>query len=366
MGKDNVPFHTLFFPGYLLGTHEDWTKLNSISTTEYLQYEGTKFSKSRGVGVFGENARDTGIPASVWRYFLISNRPETGDTQFTWKAFIAGNNAELLNNLGNFVNRVVKFVNAKYDGVLPQGGSAEAEGESEKELKKDVDKRLGEYVNSMADMRLRSGLEIVMHISAKGNQYLQSSDLSNALFNDKPEKCADVVLLAVNLIYLISVLIHPFMPSTEESILRQLNAPARSLPETFTSNDILPGHKLGKAEYLFTKIDAKMEDVWRKQFGDKSSVPAEESAADKKGKKKGRGAAAAKTEERPAYTGPRTQELDDKEKEVTEQGAKVRDIKAKKVEGDAAVEVAKLLALKKELGDLVERLESVQVTTALE
>lgn len=65
MGKDNVPFHTVVFPGSQIGTRESWTMLHHISTTEYLQYEGGKFSKSRGVGVFGNNARDTGIPPSV-------------------------------------------------------------------------------------------------------------------------------------------------------------------------------------------------------------------------------------------------------------------------------------------------------------
>lgn len=66
MGKDNVPFHTVIFPGTQIGTKDDnWTMLHHLSTTEYLQYEGGKFSKSRGVGVFGNNARDTGVPSSV-------------------------------------------------------------------------------------------------------------------------------------------------------------------------------------------------------------------------------------------------------------------------------------------------------------
>ncbi|CAD6572574.1 MAG: hypothetical protein CYPHOPRED_004884 [Cyphobasidiales sp. Tagirdzhanova-0007] len=336
MGKDNVPFHTLFFPGYLLGTKEPWTMLTSISTTEYLQYEGTKFSKSRGIGVFGENAKDTGIPPSVWRYFLISNRPETSDSQFTWKNFIASNNAELLNNLGNFVNRVIKFVNAKYESVLSEGESPEAEGEGEKALRKDVDKILVEYVDAMEDMRLRYGLELVMRLSARGNQYLQSSDFSNTLFADNPARCASVVLLATNLIYLLSVLVHPFMPSTEAGILRQVNAPARSVPTSFTGKDLQHGHRLGQAEYLFTRIKPEMESVWRQQFGDKDTAAAGEEPS-KKSKKKA-ASKQAKNEEKPAYTGPKTEELIAKEKEVVDQGAKVRDVKAGKSEGEVARE----------------------------
>lgn len=99
MGKDNVPFHSVIFPCSLIATGEPWTLVNHISTTEYLQYEGTKFSKSRGVGVFGNNVMDSGIPVDVWRYYLLSVRPESNDSQFSWDSFITANNTELLANL---------------------------------------------------------------------------------------------------------------------------------------------------------------------------------------------------------------------------------------------------------------------------
>ena len=91
--------------------------LHLLNTTEYLQYENGKFSKSRGVGVFGNNAQDSGISPSVWRYYLASVRPESSDSHFSWDDFVARNNSELLANLGNFVNRLIKFVNAKYNGL---------------------------------------------------------------------------------------------------------------------------------------------------------------------------------------------------------------------------------------------------------
>lgn len=66
MGKDNVPFHTIIFPASEIGTRQPWTKMKNISVTEYLNYEGVKFSKTNSVGVFGNDAQDTGIPAEVW------------------------------------------------------------------------------------------------------------------------------------------------------------------------------------------------------------------------------------------------------------------------------------------------------------
>jgi methionyl-tRNA synthetase len=84
MGKDNTTFHTVIFPSTLIGTKEPWTMMKTISTTEFLNYEldettgkPKKFSKSRSVGVFGDDAMNTGIPCEVWRYYLLANRPES-------------------------------------------------------------------------------------------------------------------------------------------------------------------------------------------------------------------------------------------------------------------------------------------------
>ena len=77
MGKDNVPFHTVVFPSSLLASGDNFTLLNEISATEYLNYEDDKFSKSRGVGVFGNHAEDTGIPPDIFRFYLLYVRPES-------------------------------------------------------------------------------------------------------------------------------------------------------------------------------------------------------------------------------------------------------------------------------------------------
>ena len=77
MAKDNVPFHSVVFPATLLGTEDEslrWTKVNHLMSTEYLNYEDAKFSKSRGIGVFGNDAETTGIPADIWRLDCHTNR----------------------------------------------------------------------------------------------------------------------------------------------------------------------------------------------------------------------------------------------------------------------------------------------------
>ncbi|NXY87643.1 SYMC protein, partial [Alcedo cyanopectus] len=78
-----------------------------------------KFSKSRGVGVFGDMAQETGIPADTWRFYLLSVRPECQDSSFSWHDLLLKTNSELLNNLGNFINRAGMFVCKFFGGTVP-------------------------------------------------------------------------------------------------------------------------------------------------------------------------------------------------------------------------------------------------------
>lgn len=266
MGKDNVPFHTVVFPASQIGTKDKWTKLHHLNTTEYLQYEGGKFSKSRGVGVFGNNAKDTGISPSVWRYYLASVRPESSDSHFSWGEFVTKNNSELLANLGNFVNRVVKFIIAKYNGVIPKYDTSNIPDYSK--FESDINTLLSTYIEAMEGVSLRRGLEIAMAISSRGNQFLQDNKLDNTLYADFPDKSDAVVGVAANLILLVSAVICPFMPDTRNKICEILNCPPLSITDKFELV-LEEGHCIGKAQYLFTRIDEKKIEEWRSLYGGK-------------------------------------------------------------------------------------------------
>lgn len=267
MGKDNVPFHSVIFPGSQIGTKERWTMLHHLSTTEYLNYENGKFSKSRGVGVFGTNAKDTGIPPDVWRYYLVKNRPETGDTQFEWKYFIEQNNSELLAKLGNFVNRVIKLVNSKiYNSIIPEYTAPSADPMFDK-AKADINQQLRQYNEELEAVNLKAGVHWAMQIAQSGNAFLQSNGFDNKLAANDPEKAAAVTGIAINIIYLCASIFEPYLPATSKSILEQLQAPHLVIPDRWTADDIKPGHVIGKAKYLFTQIDPKKEDEWRSMYG---------------------------------------------------------------------------------------------------
>ncbi|KAF8910678.1 tRNA synthetases class I (M)-domain-containing protein [Gymnopilus junonius] len=326
MGKDNVYFHTVYWPSVQIGDGRDWTKLHHISPTEYLNYEGGKFSKSRNRGVFGPAAKDTGIPASVWRYYLLSTRPETADSMF---------HGPNVHSFGNFVNRALKFVSSQYDSVIPDSGDAPGpyspNDPLDSEFITSVNALLKDYIDAMDAVKIRLGLQTVMLISMRGNSYLQSAGLNKALIASNPQRCAQVISRAINLIYTLSALIHPFMPATSDAILAQLNAPARTVPDIL-SNDILAGHTIGTPEHLFKKIEENMAEVWRIKFGgddaNKQSSPAV-ATPDPLKAHPGNSKSKKKAAPVPASDKPRSPEALALEAKIGEQGQTVRELKGK-------------------------------------
>ncbi|KAI2831121.1 hypothetical protein CBS133816_2957 [Aspergillus niger] len=304
LGKDNVPFHSVIFPGSQLGTKEKWTMLHHLSTTEYLNYEGGKFSKSRGIGVFGTSAKETGVPPDVWRYYLLKNRPETGDTQFEWRSFVESNNSELLAKLGNLVNRVIKLVTASYGSVVPEFTVPE----SFQPTLDEVTATLRQYIEEMEGAHLRAGVVSAMKLAEAGNGLIQANRLDNSLIANEPERAAAVVGTVLNLIHLLASVFSPYLPATSKSINEQLDVPFGLIPSLEDIKDgwkptaIKPGHKIGKAKYLFSRIDPKKADEWREMFGGSQAdrQKKEEEAAKAAAKKAAKDAAKAKKKEKKA------------------------------------------------------------------
>ncbi|KAF3781727.1 putative methionine--tRNA ligase [Nymphaea thermarum] len=278
MGKDNVPFHTVMFPSTLLGTGESWTLMKTISVTEYLNYEAGKFSKSKGMGVFGNDAKSTNIPVEVWRYYLLTNRPEVSDTLFTWKDLQAKQNSELLKNLGNFIHRVLSFI-AKpsgegYGSIVPDAPDAGSHILT-KRFGDTVGNLVEQYVEAMEKVKLKQGLKIAMAISGEGNVYLQESQFWK-LHKEDNASCSIIVKTSVGVVHLLASLLEPFMPSFSFKVLQQLNLPCEALSFCDEKGDIgrarqpwdiLPaGHKIGQPEPLFVEMKDEEVDKYRQKF----------------------------------------------------------------------------------------------------
>ncbi|KAH3692301.1 hypothetical protein DPMN_194751, partial [Dreissena polymorpha] len=340
LGKDNVPFHSVIFPASLLGADDHYTVVGHMSATEYLNYEDGKFSKSRGTGVFGDQARDTGIPADIYRFYLLYVRPETQDSSFSWDDLFLKNNSELLNNLGNFINRALMFVSNSFGGSIQQMDLLA----DDFNLIALVTRELRSYIDNMENARIRDSIRNILSISRLGNQFMQENKPWVLVKGSDIEKsrAGTVVSLAANLACLLSVLLHPFMPEVSATIQRQLNAPqsCNVVYEDFVCH-LDPGHKIGQPSPLFQKIEASTIAELKKRFaGQGPAAPSKP-----KPKKGGEPSQNSQTATSPA-------EVERLQGEVTSQANKVRDLKAKKAEkGVIDAEVKLLLDLKKQLAD---------------
>jgi methionyl-tRNA synthetase len=268
IGKDNIPFHTVIFPSSLIGSGHNWTKLYHMSSTEYLNYEDGKFSKSKGVGVFGTDAKESGIPADAWRFYIFYNRPEKSDTQFTWKDFQERYNGELIGNLGNLVNRTLLFVCKYYNGKIPGAPVDETLWKKVLEHEKNITELL-EWAE------LRDAFHEIFAISDIANKAFQAAEPWKMRI-ENPEKAA---LVIHNLCYVIKdlmIMSQPYMPQFSQKIISFFG---KTLADGRIGKPIeenaLMWSDLGKTDGLdsigvttvyFTPLDNKMTEALRIKF----------------------------------------------------------------------------------------------------
>jgi methionyl-tRNA synthetase len=263
MGKDNVPFHTLSFPATILGSGETWKLVDYIKSFNYLNYDGGQFSTSRGRGVFMDQALEI-LPADYWRWWLLSNAPESSDAEFTWENFQANVNKDLADVLGNFVSRITKFCRSKFGEVVPEGGSY---GEQEAKLIADITARLRDYETHMNAIDVRKAAAELRAIWVAGNEYLQSA-APWSTFKEDPETAAAQVRLGLNLIRLYAVLSAPFIPSTAARMMEAMQASDDTWPSDVAEalSHLTAGHEFSVPDVLFAKITDEQREEWQDRF----------------------------------------------------------------------------------------------------
>ncbi|WP_419321199.1 methionine--tRNA ligase [Caulobacter sp. ErkDOM-E] len=266
MGKDNVAFHTVSFPATILGSEEPWKSVDMLKAFNWLNWYGGKFSTSSKRGVFMDAALEI-LPPDFWRWYLTSNAPESSDTAFTWEMFASSVNRDLADVLGNFINRILKFTEGKFDGVVPEGGQP---GPLEEKLFADVSARLADLAEQMDAIEVRKSAQALRALWVVGNEYLQEAAPWTAIKTDR-DRAAVIVRTALNLAALYAKISTPFIPFAAEKIAEAFSL---DFPAAWPSNDAavelssLPvGLSVRAPEVLFKKIDEDMIAEWTARFG---------------------------------------------------------------------------------------------------
>ncbi len=279
IGKDNIVFHCVIFPA-ILKAHGDYVLPINVPANQFMNLEGDKISTSRNWAIWvHEYLEDLPGKQDELRYAMIKNMPEQRDSEFTWKAYQEANNNELVNNLANFINRVIVLTNKYYEGEVPAFDEnidiIGAESEDDISFHDAEILRLFDNVDSLCvclrKYDFRGGLRILMEISSQGNQILQFNEPWKTI-KTEPDQVKVVINLMLQYVKVISVVIRPFLPFTSDKLTSLLNVEAikesgelLALCNSLAEGELpLPsGHKINKPEHLFTRID---DDVITEQI----------------------------------------------------------------------------------------------------
>lgn len=261
LGKDNIPFHTIIWPAMLIAQGEFNLPKNIIGL-QFLNYEGQKFSKSKGVGVFCEKLPELGLDPDIWRHYLIQLIPETADSEFKWKDFQERVNSDLIGNYGNFANRVLSFIYSKLKGVITKP-TLERLTEEDAKLLNEISKKKEKVEQLLERAELRKAYSEIFSLSSEGNKYINDTAPWMMIKNDY-QRANDILYNSAVLLRSLAILFAPYLPRTSQRVWSQLNLQGSPLDagiwETI-GQDFGERHTINKPEVLFKKLtDEQIED----------------------------------------------------------------------------------------------------------
>ena len=259
IGKDNIVFHTIIFPMMLM-EHGEYILPENVPANEFMNLEGEKISTSRNWAVWlHEYLKDFPDMQDELRYCLITNLPESKDSDFSWKDFQQKNNNELVAILGNYINRVFVLCDKFFDKKVPHLSNNDVDKEifsDLKELKEKIEK-------SMQNFKFREAMSYVIDVARLGNKYLTDTEPWK-IFKDDPDRVKDIIHNSIQIVGNISILCEPFLPFTSNKIRDHLNISDLSWDD-IGSSVMLPDHIISGKAHIFSKIEDKtIEDQIKK------------------------------------------------------------------------------------------------------
>jgi methionyl-tRNA synthetase len=262
IGKDNVVFHCIVFPAMLMAWNdagrEQYVLPENVPANEFLNFEGQKFSKSRGWGIDLQNFL-AHFPADSLRYALAINLPESRDSDFYLKDFHARTNNELADILGNFVNRTLAFTEKNFKSAVPPPGKMSARDKDMAALIAEVPSKVAELYEHY---RFRDGVIETMNLARAANKYFNDSEPWKTL-RSHPDQCATTLNMCLQVVRSLAILAEPIVPTIAQKIWTTLNlegTPCSAGWESAARLVLSVGQPLKKAEILVTKIEDQQID----------------------------------------------------------------------------------------------------------
>jgi methionyl-tRNA synthetase len=259
IGKDNVPFHAVFWPSYLLGynagAEQPLNLPTDVPANQYVTFRGAKASKSRGVGKsLLDYLEDYG--ADELRYALATILPEQADTDLAEDELIRRVNDELVATWGNLVNRVLAMTRKNFDGEVPVPGQLD---DRDHELLATVDEQLAEEARLIGVVELRRALKAALAGAQAANGYLNALEPWRTAKTDR-DRTATTLWTALQAINGLKVAFAPFTPFASEQLHRWLGGEGDLVDHGWQRHEVPAGTPLGTPKPLFRKMEDPEEE----------------------------------------------------------------------------------------------------------
>ena len=244
IGKDNIPFHTIIWPGMLLG-YGGLNLPTDVPANQYVTFKGGKASASRGVGLTIGEGLDL-FQADALRYALAASLPEQSDTDLSIDEIGRRINEELVATWGNLVNRVLSMVYSTCGGVVPAVGGRTADDLA---VLATVDGALDVVTDLIERVELRAALRTGMDAAATVNAYLNATEPWKLARSD-PERAQAVLGTALAAVAGVRVALSPYLPFSTVALDDELGP-----VDAWQRREPVPGSPIGKPAPLFAKVD---------------------------------------------------------------------------------------------------------------
>lgn len=254
IGKDNIPFHTIMWPAFVMGQKEKYILPHDVPANEYLNLEGDKISTSRNWAIWVDEFLQH-FDGEYLRYVLAANAPEKQDTDFLWKDFQNKINTELNNVLGNLGNRVFTFSQKHFTGLVEKPHQLSEVSQTTLE---EAAKLIQEVDSCYQSYQVRKAVKTIMDIARLGNRYFDEREPWKAIKTDK-DSVQETIYTCCEILRIISVLMTPILPNFMQQLRNIMGLTTKA---TWQELDSAPYPlQLDNVKQIFHKVeDAQIEE----------------------------------------------------------------------------------------------------------
>jgi methionyl-tRNA synthetase len=249
IGKDNVPFHAVFWPAQLMGSGTLNLPTN-VPANQYVTFKGAKASKSKGVGRSLLDYLEVYQPDAL-RYAIAAHLPEQADVDLSEEDMVRRINDELSAAWGNLVNRVFAMTAKNFEGVVPAAGEF---ADVDRALLATIDATLVDAAAAIEAVELRRALRAALSGAQEVNAYLNELEPWRTAKTD-PARTGTTLHVALQAIAGLVVAFAPFTPFSSATIHGWLGLGGTIEDGGWVRPDVPAGTSLGDASPLFARVE---------------------------------------------------------------------------------------------------------------